>query len=168
MKKGFTLIELMVIVAIVGLMSILILAFLGTARSKGNDAAIKVNLNTIKNQAELYYATKGGGTYATGVSTDAHPTSCDSMMSAAQQNVFKDAHVARGLTAEYKIHGSDWSKVLCANDLGSNTYAVAVKSRAGDTTWYCLDSKTSIKTLTGVSGTPNLGGYGVTAECPAS
>ncbi len=52
---GFTLIELLVVIAIIGILSSVVLASLNTARSKGNDAAVKSNLNNARAQAELFY-----------------------------------------------------------------------------------------------------------------
>ncbi len=58
-KKGFTLIELLVVVAIIGILASVVLVSLNSARSKGNDAAVKTNLHTVANQAELYYSKNG-------------------------------------------------------------------------------------------------------------
>jgi prepilin-type N-terminal cleavage/methylation domain-containing protein len=57
MKKntGFTLIELLVVIAIIGILSSVVLASLSTARSKGSDAAIKSQMNSLRSQAVLYY-----------------------------------------------------------------------------------------------------------------
>ncbi|MDB5237438.1 MAG: hypothetical protein JWL88_540 [Parcubacteria group bacterium] len=53
--KGFTLIELLVVIAIIGVLSSIVLSSLNTARNKGNDAAIKSNLEQARAQAELFY-----------------------------------------------------------------------------------------------------------------
>lgn len=59
-KRGFTLIELLVVIAIIGILASVVLASLNSARSKGEDAAIKSNLNNIRAQAELVYDNANG------------------------------------------------------------------------------------------------------------
>ncbi|MEZ4200293.1 MAG: type II secretion system protein [Candidatus Paceibacterota bacterium] len=53
--RGFTLIELLVVIAIIGILASVVLASLNSARSKGQDAAIRSNLNNARAQAEIYY-----------------------------------------------------------------------------------------------------------------
>jgi type II secretory pathway pseudopilin PulG len=48
---------LLVVIAIIGILSSVVLASLNTARSKGADAAIKSNLANIRAQAEILYDT---------------------------------------------------------------------------------------------------------------
>jgi prepilin-type N-terminal cleavage/methylation domain-containing protein len=62
-KKGFTLIELLVVIAIIGILSSVVLASLNSARGKGSDAAIKMNLSNVRAQAELSYD-NANGSYA--------------------------------------------------------------------------------------------------------
>ncbi|MEL6804433.1 MAG: type II secretion system protein [Bacteroidota bacterium] len=54
-SRGFTLIELLVVIAIIGILASVVLASLNSARSKGQDAAIRSNLNNARAQAEIFY-----------------------------------------------------------------------------------------------------------------
>ena len=54
-KKGFTLIEMLIVVTIVALLSSLILVGLQPARTAARDARRIVDLNQVKNGLELYF-----------------------------------------------------------------------------------------------------------------
>ena len=71
--KGFTLIELLVVVAIIGILASVVLAALGSARSKAQDAKVKSELSQMRAQAELYYIGTGAGTYGGTETTCAGP-----------------------------------------------------------------------------------------------
>ncbi len=51
-SSGFTLIELLVVIAIIGILAAVVLASLGSTRSKGKDAAIKEEMNSLRNEME--------------------------------------------------------------------------------------------------------------------
>jgi len=53
--RGFTLIELLLVLALIGVLATIVLALSGGARNKGKDAAIKSEMLSLRNQAELYY-----------------------------------------------------------------------------------------------------------------
>ncbi len=59
-KSGFTLIELMVVVAIVSLLSALVVTALNSARAKGRDAQRVSSIKQVQNALELYYSDNKG------------------------------------------------------------------------------------------------------------
>jgi prepilin-type N-terminal cleavage/methylation domain-containing protein len=59
-KKGFTLLELLVVVAIIGLLAAVVIGVLGSAKKKGEDSAIKEQMSALRSQAELYANANGG------------------------------------------------------------------------------------------------------------
>ncbi|PIR05204.1 MAG: hypothetical protein COV57_00355 [Candidatus Liptonbacteria bacterium CG11_big_fil_rev_8_21_14_0_20_35_14] len=58
-RQGFTLIEMLVVVGIIGVLASLVLVGLGGARDAGADAKRISNLNQIRNSLELYYLRSG-------------------------------------------------------------------------------------------------------------
>lgn len=59
MKKGFTLIELIIVVAIIGILASIVLVGLGGFRAKGRDARRIADLRQTQNALELYFAKTG-------------------------------------------------------------------------------------------------------------
>src|SRR3990172_13422751 len=58
-KKGFTLLELMVVVAIVGILATLAQPMFKNAVLKSKEAALKENLFNVRNVLDQYYADNG-------------------------------------------------------------------------------------------------------------
>ena len=53
--QGFTLLELLMVIAIVAILLTLAVNYIDTSRSKGSDANVKANLKNAMSQAEVYY-----------------------------------------------------------------------------------------------------------------
>lgn len=66
-NKGFTLIEMLVVIAVVGILSATVLTALGPARNKGRDARIISGINQIAAFAELEFT---GNTFPVWGTTD--------------------------------------------------------------------------------------------------
>ncbi len=59
MKKGFTLIELIVVIAIISLLASVVLSSLGTARQKATDTSKIQAVEQMRNALQLYLTDKG-------------------------------------------------------------------------------------------------------------
>lgn len=64
-KRGFTLLELLVVMAIIGVFASIVFYALTDARNKGSDGAVKSNLASARSQAETFFNvnTADPGTY---------------------------------------------------------------------------------------------------------
>jgi prepilin-type N-terminal cleavage/methylation domain-containing protein len=140
MKKqhGFTLIELLVVIAIIGILSAVVLASLNTARSKGNDAAVKANLNAVGTQAALFLSDNNNsyGRYDNGAGA---PTACP-VAGVAGATVFHNTTIENAIAAAL-VNSSGGSATCLSSD---TAYAVAVSRPAEVATstsaYWCVDN----------------------------
>lgn len=80
-REGFTLIEVLVVITIIGILAIMILTNFGPSREKARDVQRKTDFNQIKTSLALYYNVwneypDGSGGRIVGCGTAALPTSC--------------------------------------------------------------------------------------------
>ena len=129
MKRGFTLIELLVVIAIIGVLSAVVLASLNTARNKGNDAAVKADLDGIRAQATLYYDDHGN--YGTNASTASGCGTADTL--------FTDAKITDQIAAANAANGTV-AEITCNVAANGTAYAVSGELITTAGTYYCVDS----------------------------
>ncbi len=170
--RGFTLIELLVVIAIIGILSAVVLAALNTARSKGNDAAIKSDLDTIRTQAALYYDSNSNA-YSTGAFTgnSTAPASTNCLAATSPTSLFSDTNVVAAITGANNAITTGNALCQIANGTaaapGTTITAGAPAtqwtvwaplSTAGANQGWCVDSngtsKLGVKPVTGVISCP--------------
>ena len=129
-QSGFTLIELIVVVAIIGILSTIVIAFLGNARAKSKDNAVKSELNQVRTQAELYYAT--GSTYE-GVCDIAS----DDLVPKGINGMILSAGKINGYNTPVNVENQVAPRPVACNDV-ANLWAAQVPLK-NETGYYCVD-----------------------------
>lgn len=154
--KGFTLIELMVVISIISLLSSIVFSALNNARSKAKDAAIKVEVSQLEKLFALNYNYYG--------------SYCQLVNSGQSESGEQDYNAARSITGWvnvgpcdnrfYGIYENDAIKICQSIDakakqdtnrfliyvaVGSGLfcregYSIAVKMNTGTYNWYCSGS----------------------------
>lgn len=70
-QRGFTLIEILIVVAIIGMLSSIVLVGLGSFRARGRDARRVADIKEIQNALELSYARYGEYQIGSNIDTNA-------------------------------------------------------------------------------------------------
>ena len=143
--RGFTLIELLVVVAIIGLLASITLGYLGSARKKGEDAAVKTNLATVRSASEIFYLDNANSYLPSGGSTFSLAT-CPAYNAAGTNMLSKNKNIADSI-AEAVKRGDGSS---CYNS--ANAWAVAVGLKLVPSTSWCIDVAGAAKIENSVAG----------------
>ena len=140
LNTGFTLIELLVVVAIIGVLAAVVLASLNTAKSKGNDAAVKSNIDNLRYQAEVNYDNYGCYNNANTCSGTVPAALAVGSCAGTMSGLFADARFFSGVKAAYNA-GAGLS--ACSQLVGGTNWAIAVQLNnptTGLAAW-CVDSQ---------------------------
>lgn len=132
-QRGFTLIELLVVIAIIGILSAVVLASLNTARTKGYDAAIKSNLETVRSQSSVYYDGHTNSYNTTGSAVSG--VDCGAVFTA--NTLLTDSNISRALAAVRSENGGQ--ALFCNINATGSAYAIATYLASSGTYW-CIDS----------------------------
>ena len=155
--QGFTLIEVMVVIVIIGILASVIIASLGKARSGGNDASIKNSMRNALNQAEIAYITRVAN-------KESYTSICTNGVLPSETNVrgigamLLSASKAGGLSS-FATNGTGTGTTATCNNTVSSAYAAEVplsgSTNASPIMW-CVDSTGKNKKTTASIGATNV------------
>lgn len=142
-QKGFTLIEMLVVVFIIGVLAAGVLASISSSKARGSDTGVKAEIGTIATQATLYYGIANqyqdagvtnynGGTATCGVNATGNTVFYDST------NIDLDQPIKNAIIQLEKDVKSGSSPVC-----RSKTDSYLVMGQLSNGNWYCADSTAS-------------------------
>jgi len=139
-KSGFTLIELMISISIIGILAAIIINGLQNSRARAFDSRIKQQLSGFRTAAEVYFTNQTPNSYAPATN------SCT-----AGGTIFTDTNAVDGNPGAL-IDSTNLppnTTIVC----GSSASAFAVKATLyGATSYWCVDSKGISKQVNGAIG----------------
>ena len=141
-SKGFSLIELLIVITIVGLLSTIVLGSISNSRARAYDSKIKQQLASFRTAAEVYFGNQIPNSYAPATN------SCTS-------GVFNDVSPTNGSPGLYIAEGNlpYFAQVFCS----ATDSAYALKATLySDNEYWCVDSKGSARIIV---GTPTNGTF---------
>lgn len=156
--RGFTLIELMISIAIVVIMSSFIIVSVIKSSNDAADSGISLSLANVKAQSGLYYDSNGDsyGTFSNG------PCPSTGNTTSSNVSVFYDIKIIKSITdaalaARGNISGSAGSQVVSKSSCISDSYsfAAAVVLKSDLTKAWCVDNSGNSKQENIASDTPS-------------
>jgi len=141
--RGFSLIELLISITIMGILATIILSSISNSRARAYDSKIKQQLNSFRTAAEIYFTNNEHYNVTLGVP-----------ISDCNTGMFNDVDAVNGSPGLYIAAGNlpDFSQVFCGST--DSAYAVKATLYSGSEYW-CVDNKGSSRQISGIptSGT---------------
>ena len=112
MKKGFTIIELLVVVAIIGIISSIAVVLLDDSKENAENGAVRANMQSVQNQAALYYASNPTSGFGASLSDCISGVFADVTVQNALAETGNNLASPKNITCSTSSTGSSWSVEL--------------------------------------------------------
>lgn len=122
-QKGFTLVELLVTIAIISVLSAIILFSIGQYINKSKDASIQGNLSSLVPAGEVYYDHNGANGYGTGANNNGVVSGNSFCGSSVVENAFNQ------ITSVKYCNATKNAWAACAQEFINDEKAFCVDSR---------------------------------------
>jgi len=139
-QKGFSLVELLVVIAIMAILATIAVASLSSARIKSADTAVQTALQSLKTQAELYYDTNNNHFNSDG--TTALNINCDGA-SSSTGGVFGDSAIQK-IIQNIKQNAATGASLVCTTDSLGQKWAISISKLKSGGPW-CVDNQNDNK-----------------------
>lgn len=152
LKDGFTILELLIVIAVITILAAVVIVAMDRSRTGGKDAAIKAQLQQARLQAELYredFGGKycdydGGSSCFWGASNGSNTAYCgDRSKMVFDDSVSQNANtIGRFITAAEALAplGDPNFATKCFMDDYGSQWVVALKLNNPSNGWWCVDS----------------------------
>lgn len=140
-SEGFSLVELLIVMAIIGILSTIILTSVSNSRAKAYDSKIKQQLSSFRIAAEMYFLNQQPNSYG--------PSSAD-----CGSGMFNNVDPSNGSPAIYIDPGNlpDPTQLACQSN--DSEYALKASLYSGNEYW-CIDNKGSSRPIAGAIEGPS-------------
>ncbi len=140
MKKAFTLLELLIVIAIIGVLASIVMASLNSSRNKSTDAGMKTAINSLRSAGSIIFNEYGcyAGSSGACFGTNLGPGAC----STPGSTIFSNFEFAK-ITAPYRTN-SDFI-TSCSSASGQTAWAVVIRLKSDNTKAWCVDSLNTAK-----------------------
>jgi type IV pilus assembly protein PilA len=151
-SQGFTLLEMLFVLAIIGILSSVVLASLSSSRLNSIDGAIKANLNSTIAQADRFYD-QNGGTYCGSPTCVCDTGAIDGIrpmvISAAKQLNANPNVLGNAQPFVYNTNGTSAGSTVCHNvPAGGWAAIVSLKKPVTPNSGWCVDYTGAAKETT--------------------